>query len=642
MNDLILNQLQTVVPILNSLNLPVIVCDSTGIVTQWNNASKDLFGFSETEVIGKHVFKVSKTLEQADLKMGVLQKLQNGEIWKGELEFRKKDSSHFLGELTCSPIFDDKNLFIGISGVVFDLTHQKAIEEGLHESEKKYHDLFYLMHDGLVLHEMIFDSKGMPYDYIYLDLNPAYERLTGIKRSDSLGRTVKSVFPNTEQYWIDFFGSVVKAQEPSRFESFAGEIGKYFRVFAFPTGGNNFAVFVEDISEQKQLFHQLVESKERAEQASKAKSSFLANMSHELRTPLIGIIGFSEILSETTESEDDLNMLESIRKSGQHLKTTLDQILDLARIESNSLEIKSDKVNLVTVIKEAIKNYELSAKQKGLIINFEPDTPHFVIVTDQQYLYLIICNLIGNGIKYTSKGTVSITLSKELTEEGEMVLISVIDTGIGISKEYQSIIFEEFRQVSEGYGRLFEGTGLGLSITRKLVYRLNGTIGVESTIGAGSKFIVKLPAIYPAYEESNEFYTLPFNPLDDEEKLKINEVKLLVIDDDEMSSAITGKILSSLAETVVTNKVYTGLQLLKDDIFNVVLVNVSVKMPGSVISLIVEIKSIATSRNIPVIAFAPFSMEGETDFFVKSGFDDYISKPFLRHELLKKVKKFLI
>jgi PAS domain S-box-containing protein len=257
----------------------------------------------------------------------------------------------------------------------------------------------------------------------------------------------------------------------------------------------NFLALIRDITERKKFETELIEAKEKAEEMNRLKSSFLANMSHELRTPMVGILGYSEILSEEITQPDLLKMAKDISRSGKRLLETLNSILDMSRIESNKYVIEPSRFSLTKLLLDEINLYKSVAQLKNISLSITLPEQELIIVSDKKMLQSIISNLINNALKFTPVGGVTLRASLEKKSAG-FVIIKVIDTGIGISKESQEIIFDEFRQASEGVDRKYEGTGLGLTITKNFVELLNGTICLKSEHGKGSEFSVEIPLIY--------------------------------------------------------------------------------------------------------------------------------------------------
>jgi PAS domain S-box-containing protein len=251
--------------------------------------------------------------------------------------------------------------------------------------------------------------------------------------------------------------------------------------------------FARDITDRKKSEKELIEAKEKAEEMNRLKTNFLFNMSHELRTPLVGILGFAQILEEETTDSTRKEMVNMILTGARRLSVTLNQLLDLAKIESNRASILWKKLNLINIISDTIKVHSDSASKKQLKISSVFSPGDFIIMGDERMLFNIFDNLINNAIKFTYKGEIIIDVSVWENETNPLVVVKIIDTGIGISEDKLELIFEEFRQASEGLGRGFEGTGLGLTITKKYVEFLKGKIEVHSKQGMGSTFTVSFP-----------------------------------------------------------------------------------------------------------------------------------------------------
>ncbi|MCB9210894.1 MAG: tetratricopeptide repeat protein [Ignavibacteriales bacterium] len=249
-----------------------------------------------------------------------------------------------------------------------------------------------------------------------------------------------------------------------------------------------------EIIEHKQTEEALLMAVERAEVANNAKSVFLANMSHELRTPLVGILGYSDLLTSLVQDKDAKEMAEGINRTGNRLLTTLSLVLDLARIESDKFEIEIREVDVIKQVKETFQNFKGLAEKKNLKLILDVHTDKFYQSTDVGMLNVILDNLVNNAIKFTKEGEVKIITDIDYYENNPRLIIKVIDTGIGIQKKDIPLIFNEFKQLSEGSTKDFQGSGLGLSITKKFVDLLGGTILVDSEKGKGTSFTISFPA----------------------------------------------------------------------------------------------------------------------------------------------------
>lgn len=246
---------------------------------------------------------------------------------------------------------------------------------------------------------------------------------------------------------------------------------------------------------REEIESKLIEEQKRATESDRLKSAFLANMSHEIRTPMNAIIGFSELLDDESQDVEDRNIfVKLIQKNGEMLLNLINDIIDISKIEANLLTVKKRPVKLSRFLDEINIHYNesvLSKKEKNIEFTLKNEVDsEFIILTDENRLKQILDNLIGNAIKFTSHGSVSL----DVRSEGNFIYFSITDTGIGIPHDQQTTIFERFMQSEQAYKMNFGGTGLGLAISRNLIELLGGTIKVESELGKGSRFYFHIQA----------------------------------------------------------------------------------------------------------------------------------------------------
>lgn len=344
------------------------------------------------------------------------------------------------------------------------------------------------------------DGKGR-----WLLANNADLELFQLVDVDYVGKTDAELAQFTNEIYKDAFLTCMKSDEKAwekgilskgieKIPTLDGE-EKIFDVYKIPKFNKDgsrkgLAVIGRDITNLIKTQEELFKAKERAEELNKAKSYFFANMSHELRTPLVGILGFAELLADELEDNPELaKMAKLITNSANRLKETLNLILSISKLEAGKLDIKLSQKDIIPIVKNSFTLFEQSCRNKGL--NYELETPDTEVICkiDGNLLQNVIDNLINNAIKFTSNGGVTV----KVYVENQLAKIDVIDTGIGIPDESQSIIWEDFRQVSEGLNRSFEGTGLGLTIVKKFTELMNGKVYLESKVGIGSKFTIELP-----------------------------------------------------------------------------------------------------------------------------------------------------
>lgn len=400
------------------------------------------------------------------------------------LEVKHASGSNIFLEVFEYPIFNNGKI-VGLQGVAHDVTARKKYEENL----KK----LYKATDQSPVSIVITDVNGN-IEYV----NPYLLEITGYTPEEVLGRNpriFKSGNTTAEEYnelWKTILeGGLWKGQFRNKKKD-----GTFFwesaSISAIKDDRNRITHFIavkEDITDRKMILEQLIEAKNKAEDANKTKDLFLANMSHELRTPLIGILGYSDLLAETLNEEELVEMARGIKRSGKRLLNTLNMILNFTKIESEKYEISFRPVDVREELDTIRKMFRGAAIEKHIELNVEYSDDDLFINGDPSFFAVIMENLVNNALKFTLTGAVTISAEKE----GNDILIEVADTGIGIDKENFEIIFHEFRQVSEGINREFQGTGLGLSIAKKYTELMKGSISVHSELGKGSVFTLLFP-----------------------------------------------------------------------------------------------------------------------------------------------------
>ncbi len=249
----------------------------------------------------------------------------------------------------------------------------------------------------------------------------------------------------------------------------------------------------EDISRRKKLENDLKIAKVKAEEGNRLKSAFLANISHELRTPLNGILGFSELILEMDEVDAIQEMSRYINESGQRLLRTLDMIIAISRLDSGTYEIKKEGLDVIAISRSIFEKLLPRAKGKNIEMTFETAFDRYEILGDRTIISAAIEEITDNAIKFTDEGSVNLKAGKTTDNNIEYIYFEIEDTGIGISEESKSAIFEDFRQASDGYGRKYEGNGLGLSLSKKYIELIGGKLDLQSREGEGSKFTIYIP-----------------------------------------------------------------------------------------------------------------------------------------------------
>ncbi|MDY0084014.1 MAG: PAS domain-containing protein, partial [Ignavibacteriaceae bacterium] len=398
----------------------------------------------------------------------------------------------------------------------------------------------------------------------------------------------------------------------------------------------NYLAINEDITEKKKMIEELIIAKENAEEMNRVKSNFFANMSHELRTPMVGILGFSEMLmNEFKDNPDYLTMVRSINTSGQRLLETLNMILNISKLEAARVEPVLMITDIIPIIRESFQFFESAALKKNLKYELNISTDEILCSVDSFLFLSIINNLINNAIKFTSSGSIIVTVEVSNND----VSVSVIDSGVGISREKLNLIWEEFRQASEGYNRSFEGTGLGLTIAKRYTELMNGKIYVESVINKGTTFIITFPVINKISQKTSEAITADIIP--DQQKITKDSPKILYVEDDDVSIKLVRTITKNQYEVDVAKNSDEALSLIKDNQYKLILMDINLHKGMDGIELTQLLRKNKNYKDIPIIALTAFAMGQERNEFLAKGMTHYLSKPFSRMQLLNLLNEVL-
>lgn len=376
----------------------------------------------------------------------------------------------------------------------------------------------------------------------------------------------------------------------------------------------------------------LIKAKNEAEESSRLKSSLLANMSHELRTPMTGILGFSEILHDELEEDRLKNMASTIYKSANRLMTTLNSIMDLSVIESNRTTLMLRSVNVRSIILPYLQTAYSIANDKGLYIRTSV-SPNINVLADEKLLGQLIHHLIDNAIKFTIDGGVSISTFTTPGNSSE-VTIKISDTGIGIAPEHHDLIFEEFRQVSEGLSRTFEGSGLGLSLVRKIAKLLNAQVRVESVQEKGSDFYVTLPSTAPV-QKAQELETEKVEVINTTRLGRGSVPEVLIVEDNEINRRLAALYLRELCNIDMAENGYMALSKIKSKKYDAILMDINLGAGPNGIHVAQEIRMIDEYKDVPIIAVTGYTLQGDREKLLASGCSHYVPKPYDKRTLIK-------
>ena len=464
-----------------------------GTIIKTNKAFCKMVGYSENELLKINILAITHP-DDVDENLRIVKSLLKVPEQSKHFEKRyiHKNGNIIWASVSAIILHDKIKNYSYLTSEVQDITDKKYFLEALQKSEQKFHNAFMSIPDGISITRL---SDGR-----ILEVNDCFVEELGFSREEIIGKTTLelNLWVNPEDR-IKYINSISRDGGVKNFEIIWRKKNRKFipllcAANRIVINGENYILSVaQDMTAKKLSEQKLIEAKEKAEEMNRLKASFLSNMSHELRTPMTGILGITEILKGEIKDPDILLLLNSLQNSGRRLNETLNLIMDLSQIESGRLEIERSNFNLNEIAAKAIEVHKHFASKKNIDLEIFVNKKDEYVNLDERIFSEIISNLVNNAIKYTKAGSVSVSIDLDSVKGNDLVIIKVKDTGIGISKNNLPYIFDEFRQASEGYNRLFEGSGLGLTVTKKLVEALNGSIYVESTEGKGTTFTVKLP-----------------------------------------------------------------------------------------------------------------------------------------------------
>lgn len=471
-----------------------------------------------------------------------------------------------VSRATCE--LDDTGKVASILGVFQDVTEHTDLLKEARRGEARF--------------RLLADNMGDVVTRIRLDgrsgyISPAITDLLGYAPAEMIGRTAQSfVHPEDRGLILDVYAAMAGGAERSKIEHRAVRkdggaiwVETHFKLLRDADGRpSEMIAVIRDITARKAMEAELVAARAQAETAAAAKAEFLANMSHEIRTPLTSVIGFSGLLSALPDLPPQAqDYVRRIQNGGRALLATVNDILDFSKLEAGQVEIRPEPCDVAAVAREALELFEAAARSKRITLTLRGQTPP-TLRLDPGRLRQILLNLVGNAVKFTDEGGVTVRLAWAR----DRVRIEVVDTGIGISAKSQDLLFRKFSQVDGSSTRRHGGTGLGLAICRGLAEAMGGTTGVSSSEGQGSTFWIELPAPLAEAPEAA-------SPAASSSQASLEGLRVLVADDNPANLKLARALLEALgAQCSLASDGREAVRVAAEEVFDVILMDL--RMPG--------------------------------------------------------------
>ncbi|MBP6013351.1 MAG: PAS domain-containing protein [Alphaproteobacteria bacterium] len=619
------------------------------IMEYYSPSIKKQLGFDPADVIGKPSIGI-QLMHPEDL--GRYERTVFGAMRRKEpyeIEYRvalPTGETKWLMERGSATAFDERGKPTILEGFSIDISARKEMEVALEETNNRVRSLVEC------IEEVFFTCRVDP-DWTMVFVSPSIEKLSGYPARDFLHNQVRSIGSllhpeDTEAAW-KIVSEAIEADRSYEIEyRLIRQDGSVRWVFerGRKSGIGSDGVplihgYMADITERKAAERALADARDAAEAASKAKSEFLAMMSHEIRTPMNGVLGMTGVLLDTDLSAEQRRSASTIRESAESLLSIINDVLDFSKLEAQAMEFERVAFDVHSLLDYSTEIVLPRANAKAIELKVEigADVPQF-ISADPGRIRQIVLNLLGNAVKFTDAGSVTLLANATTTDDGAILRIAVVDTGIGIPADRLGRLFQSFSQTDASISRRYGGTGLGLAISKKLAERMGGRIGVESKPGVGSTFWFELP-VKVASGEANEATSGRGIEVARAEVAMAEVValgrplRLLVAEDNATNQLVARSVLAKFG--ISPDFVGNGLEAIdavRQRAYDLVLMDVHMpEMDG--LDATKAIRSFKDARaRIPIVALTANAFAQDIEQCRAAGMNGHVGKPFRKEELI--------
>lgn len=619
---------------LEALNAHAIVSitDASGVIVHANDKFCEISGYAREELLGQDHRLLNSGIHPQTFFSEMWTTIQGGKHWQGLICNRTRNGSLYWVNSSIVPILDSAGNVARYVSIRTDVSPLIKAQIQVRQSEQDFRAIFDNLQD--VFYRT--DTTGC-----ITQLSPSVESQLQYNPEELVGKNIGDLWiePEMRESFLQQLhenGGRVAGYEAS----LRRKDGQAIWVSAsshlnLDEDGNIIGVegILRDISQRKQLELDLMQAKEEAEAANKAKSTFLASMSHELRTPLNAILGFSQILEMENLDADIQDSVAHIHKAGRHLLTLINEVLDLSSIEAGKIELSLETVDVGSLFDEAMGAIAPLAQRKGIELGYQRPGEALGVVADRNRMHQVVLNLVSNAIKYNRpQGKVEIYAERNT----DRVRISVSDTGIGMSPHDLEQLFMPYARFGP---RHIEGTGIGLTITRRLVEAMGGTIGVESEQDVGSTFWIEFKHVHIGGEQ-----VAASVPAVGDAAVETPAMKgtVLYIEDDHANREMLRMALRHVPEMhlIAADNPHKGLTLAAAHLPDLILLDITMpEMNG--FEVFERLRGDSRTRHIPVVAVSANAMPEYLEKAREAGFNEYLTKPVNITALLTTVKQHL-